>query len=306
MVSHEMRLATRPAPNRGWSGWLTRITPASRFYWFRVLTENKTAFVSGVFVVAVILLALIGPILATTDPTYVDPVNRLKSPSSNHLFGTDSLGRDIFTRVLYGARVSLLVGLAVTLSVFAFGSIIGLVAGFYSRLDSILMRLMDGLMAFPSILLAIAIMASLGPRTINVIIALTIVFTPKMARLSRAMTLSIRGLPYVESARAIGARDSTIIWRYIFLNSLSPIIVQCTFTISYAILTEASLSFLGAGVPPETPTWGNMLQEGQRLIASAWWLSVFPGSFLFLTLLCLTLFGDGLRDALDPRLRDLK
>jgi len=306
MASKQMELTTKPVTTPGWTSWLTRITPTSRLYWLRVLAQNKTALLSGAFVVLIVVLAVAAPLIATADPEYVDPINRLQGPSSSHYFGTDSLGRDIFSRVFYGARVSLLVGLSVTLSVFTIGSLIGVIAGFYSRIDSLIMRLMDGLMAFPSILLAIAIMASLGPRTINVIFALTIVYTPRMARLVRAMTLSIRDLPYVESARAIGATDRTIIWKYVFLNSLSPIIVQCTFTISYAILTEASLSFLGAGVPPETATWGNMLQEGQRLITRAWWVSVFPGTMLFLTLLCLTLFGDGLRDALDPRTREIR
>jgi peptide/nickel transport system permease protein len=291
-------------PRRKQKGLFGSIRPSSSFYWMRVLAENKAALISGIFILVVIIIALLAPWLAPHSPTAVDPVHRLKSPSSAYWFGTDTLGRDSFSRPLYGARVSLLVGMSVMVASTILGSIIGLVSGYYSRLDTPIMRVMDGLMAFPAILLAIAIMASLGPKTINVIVALTVVYTPRMARLVRGMTLQLRDLPYVESAKAIGLSDILILGRYILKNALSPVIVQATFTVAYAILAEASLSFLGAGVPPEIPTWGNMLQDGQRLITRAWWLSVFPGVALFLTVLTLTLFGDGLRDALDPRARE--
>jgi peptide/nickel transport system permease protein len=291
-------------PRRKQKGLFGSIRPSSSFYWMRVLAENKAALISGIFILVVIIIALLAPWLAPHSPTAVDPVHRLKSPSSAYWFGTDTLGRDSFSRTLYGARVSLLVGMSVMVASTILGSIIGLVSGYYSRLDTPIMRVMDGLMAFPAILLAIAIMASLGPKTINVIVALTVVYTPRMARLVRGMTLQLRDLPYVESAKAIGLSDILILGRYILKNALSPVIVQATFTVAYAILAEASLSFLGAGVPPEIPTWGNMLQDGQRLITRAWWLSVFPGVALFLTVLTLTLFGDGLRDALDPRARE--
>lgn len=284
--------------------FLTGIPPSSRWYWVRVLVVNKGALASAIFLLIVVALALSAPIISPYSAYLVDPIHRLKGPSAAHWFGTDDLGRDVLTRALYGARVSLLVGVTVMLLAAFFGSVIGLVAGYYPRLDTPIMRVMDGLMAFPSILLAIAIMASLGPKTINVIVALSIVFIPRLARLVRGMALSICALPYIESARAVGLPDMYILRRYVFVNALSPIIVQCTFTMAYAVLAEASLSFLGAGVPPETPTWGNMLQDGQRLITRAWWLSVFPGIALFLTVLTLTLLGDGLRDALDPRLRE--
>ena len=285
-------------------GWLKRITPASRFYPLRQLLENKMAVASGLFLLVVIILSLLAPVLTSYDPKTADPVARLQGPSAEHWMGTDDLGRDVLTRALYGARVSLLVGSVVMLVAATFGSLIGLIAAFYSRLDTPIMRVIDGVQAFPSILLAIAIMASLGPSTINVIVALAVVYTAPISRVVRGAALVTRQQPYVESARAIGARDHLILRRYVFANSLSPLIVQCTFVIAFAIISEASLSFLGAGVPPETPTWGNMLQGGQRLISRAWWLSVFPGVALVLTVLSLNLLGDGLRDALDPRSRE--
>ena len=302
-MASDVRVPQRSVEQPAHGRLLKRITPSSPYYWLRLLLENRSSLVSGIFLLLVIAVALAAPLISPYDAYKVDPIHRLQPPSATHWLGTDSLGRDDFTRALYGARVSLLVGVVVMLAATAAGAIIGLVAGYYPRLDSPIMRVMDGLMAFPAILLAIAIMASLGPSTTNVIIALAVVYTPPVARLVRGMALSIRGLPYVESARAIGLGDTRILWRYVFLNSLSPVIVQATFVVAFAILSEAGLSFLGAGVPPEIPTWGNMLQDGQRLVTSAWWLSVFPGVALFLTVLSLTLFGDGLRDALDPGTR---
>jgi len=285
-------------------GLLSSIKPGSRYYALRRLIENRMALASALFLIAVLLISLLAPLLSPYDPNFVDPINRKLVPSGSHWFGTDDLGRDVFTRALYGARVSLLVGFSVTIVAAVVGAILGLIAGFYDRADSIIMRVMDGFMAFPSILLAIAIMASLGPRTINVIVALAVVYTPQIARLVRGTTLSTRAQLYVESARVIGARDGRILLRYILANSLSPLIVQCTFIFAYAIIAEASLSFLGAGVPPDIPTWGNMLRDGQRLLTTSWWLSVLPGTMLFVTVLTLNLLGDGLRDALDPRTRD--
>ena len=283
---------------------MARITPASRYYWMRLLVQNRTAFVSFCFVGLIVLLSVLAPVIAPHNPTFVNPVDRLQSPSSDYWFGTDQFGRDVLTRAIYGARISLLVGVTVMIVAATVGSIIGLVAGFYSRIDTPLMRIMDGLMAFPSILLAIAIMASLGPRTSNVIIALSVVYTPSIARLVRGTTLVTRRLAYVESAKSIGMRDHLILRRYVYMNSLSPLIVQCTFVVAFAIISEASLSFLGAGVPPETATWGNMVRDGQAVLQRAWWLSVFPGTLLFVAVLALNLLGDGLRDALDPRSRD--
>lgn len=283
---------------------LSSIGPASRYYWLRLLLQNRTAAVSLGFLVVVSALAVFAPIVTQYDPKFVNPADRLQGPSSAYWFGTDDLGRDVFTRAIYGARISLLVGGIVMIAAAIMGSTIGLLAGFYNRIDTPIMRVMDGMQAFPSILLAIAIMASLGPATENVIIALAVVYTPAIARLVRGSTLVTRRLAYVESARSIGMRDHVILRRYIFMNSLSPLIVQCTFVVAFAIISEASLSFLGAGVPPETATWGNMVQGGQRVLQRAWWLAIFPGTMLFITVLALNLVGDGLRDALDPRSRE--
>lgn len=282
---------------------LAAIQPTSRWYWARMLLENPAALISLVVVAITVMISLLAPALAPYDPTFVDPVVRLMEPSRERWFGTDEFGRDILSRVIYGARISLLIGVSVTLVSAVLGSVLGLLSGYYNRLDTPIMRTMDGLMAFPSILLAIAIMASLGPSTINVFIALVIVYTPTIARLVRGSTLVLKQQAYVESARAIGLRDHVILRRYVFANALSPLIVQCTFVIAFAIISEASLSFLGAGVPPETPTWGNMLRDGQKVLQRAWWLAVFPGVALVITVLTLNLLGDGLRDALDPRSR---
>jgi peptide/nickel transport system permease protein len=284
-------------------GFLSGIRPGSRFYWLRMLLENPAAVISGSFILITVLLAIFAPLLTPYSPTHLEPGIRLLGPSGSHWFGTDDVGRDVLTRILFGARISLLVGASVTLVAAAVGSVLGLIAAYYTRFDTLIMRIMDGMMAFPSILLAIAIMASLGPSTTNVIVALSIVYTPSIARLVRSSALVTKQQPYVESARVIGARDPLILRRYIFANSLSPLIVQCTFVVAFAIISEASLSFLGTGVPPEIPTWGNMLRDGQRVLQRAWWLAVFPGTALFLMVLALNLLGDGLRDALDPRSR---
>ena len=282
---------------------MSGVRPGSRFYWVKMLLENRAAVVSGLFILITLLVAIFAPLLTPYDPTHLQPGIRLLGPSSSHWFGTDDVGRDVLTRIMFGARISLLVGASVTAVAALVGSVLGLVAAYYTKFDTPIMRIMDGMMAFPSILLAIAIMASLGPSTTNVIVALSIVYTPSIARLVRSAALVTKQQPYVESARVIGARDPLILRRYVFANSLSPLIVQCTFVVAFAIISEASLSFLGTGVPPEIPTWGNMLRDGQRVLQRAWWLAVFPGTALFLMVLALNLLGDGLRDALDPRAR---
>jgi peptide/nickel transport system permease protein len=269
----------------------------------RSFAGNQIALISLVFVLLAILVAILAPLLVPYDPTFLDPVIRLQPPSAEHWFGTDDLGRDVLSRVIMGTRISLAIGFAVTLVAGLIGSVLGLVSGYYERLDAVIMRIMDGLMAFPSILLAIALMASLGPSTVNVFIALVVVYTPTVARLIRSQTLVLRQMTYVESARSAGLTDSTILRKYVFANALSPLIVQCTFVIAFAIISEASLSFLGAGVPPEEPTWGNMLRDGQRILQRAWWLAVFPGLALVSSILTLNLVGDALRDAFDPRSR---
>jgi peptide/nickel transport system permease protein len=274
-----------------------------RSAWVTSLTGNPVTIAAAVILAIIALAAIFAPLLTSHDPTFLDPGVRLIGPSSDFIFGTDDRGRDIFARVIYGGRVSLIIGLSVTAAAALMGSLLVLLSGYYPRLDTPIMRAMDGLMAFPSILLAIAIMASLGPSAINVFIALAVVYTPTVARLVRSTTLVTKQQAYVESARSIGMSDRAILFKYIFPNGISPLIVQCTFVVAYAIISEASLSFLGAGVDPETPTWGNMLRDGQRVLQRAWWLAVFPGVALVATVLSLNLLGDGLRDALDPRAR---
>lgn len=294
---------SRSAPARPGPRGLAAITPASRYYWLRLLLENRAVVASLLFLLLIALMALFAPAIAPFEPNFVNPADRLERPSETYRFGTDDLGRDVFSRVVYGSRISLVVGLTVMVGAMLTGSVIGLAAGYYPRLDTLLMRFMDGLEAFPSILLAIAIMATLGPATEHVIAALIVVYTPNIARMVRSTTLMNSRQTYVESARAIGLGDIPILGRYIFLNSLSPLIVQGTFVVAFAILTEASLSFLGAGVPPETPTWGSLVSSGQPRLQQAWWISVFPGAFLFATVLAANVIGDGLRDAFDPRSR---
>ncbi len=283
-------------------GLLTGGAPRSqRSRVLRTLRGNPVTIVAAIFLLIVIVAAIFAPRLTRHDPTFLDPAVRLQGPSAEYIFGTDDRGRDIFSRVIYGGRVSLMIGLSVTAASAALGAGLGLLSGYFPRLDTPIMRTLDGLMAFPSILLAIAIMASLGTSAVNVFIALVVVYTPTVARLVRSTTLVTKQQPFVESAQSIGMTNSGILWRYVFPNGLSPLIVQCTFVIAFAIISEASLSFLGAGVDPETPTWGNMLRDGQRVLQSAWWLALFPGMALVLTVLSLNLLGDALRDALDPR-----
>lgn len=267
----------------------------------RAFFARPATLLSACFLLVAVLAAALAPILPLADPTFLDPAVRLQGPSAAHPLGTDDRGRDILSRVIYGGRVSLAIGVGVTVATGVIGAALGLLSGYFPRFDTPIMRTMDGLMAFPSILLAIAIMASLGASAVNVFIALVVVYTPSVARLVRSTTLVTRQQPFVESARSIGMTDGAILLRYVFPNGLSPLIVQGTFVVAFAIISEASLSFLGAGVDPEVPTWGNMLRDGQRILQVAWWLALFPGIALVLTVLALNLLGDALRDALDPR-----
>jgi peptide/nickel transport system permease protein len=307
VTNRERRLAREGEPQRQSSQpkrMLSRITPASRFYWVRLLLENPSAVVSLLFLFTAIVLTILVPVLSSQDLERANPAIRLNGPSSEHWMGTDQFGRDVLLRTIYGVRVSLTVGASVMLVSAIAGTLIGMLAGYYQRLDTPLMRVMDGLMAFPPILLAIAIMASLGPSTVNVVLALAVIYMPIVSRLVRGSTLSVKQQLYIEAARSIGARDFVILARHILPNALSPLIVQCTFIVAFSIIAEASLSFLGAGVPPDVPTWGSMLRDGQAVINRAWWMVVAPGTMLFLTVLALNLIGDGLRDALDPRSRE--
>jgi peptide/nickel transport system permease protein len=271
--------------------------------WFRLLLQNRAATAGIVVIVAIVLLALIVPSISPYDPTAVDPPNRLADPTAAHWLGTDQLGRDVLTRIIYGARVSLPVGVLVMLLGTGVGSLIGVLTGYYSRVDSVVMRIMDALMAFPGILLAIALVASLGAQPLTVVLAIAVVGMPAVARIVRSVTLNAKFMLYVDSARAVGVSDARILTRYLFPNALPVLIVQSTFVISEAIVAEAALAYLGSGIPPQIPTWGTMIHDGQAVITSAWWLAVGPSAMLFLTILSLNLIGDGLRDALDPRLR---
>jgi peptide/nickel transport system permease protein len=277
------------------------ISPRSRA--FRAFMRRRIAAVGLVIVLLNVIVAVLAPALARMDPGALDVKARLSAPSAAHWFGTDDVGRDVWSRVMYGARLSMLVGGFVVVLSVAGGLVVGLLGGYHRAVDNIVMRLMDGLMAFPGIILAIALMASLGPSVTNVIVALGIVYVPRVARIVRGSVLVVRETPYVEAARALGVGDTTILWKHILPNCLSPVIVQGSFIFAAAVLGEAALSFLGVGAPPYVPSWGNVLAEGRLYLQQAPWLTLFPGTAIMLTILGLNLFGDGLRDLLDPKLR---
>ena len=270
--------------------------------WLRLLARRRATLVGLGLVGVALFFGVLAPVLAG-DPLRIDVARRLTAPGAAHWFGTDDVGRDVWSRVVYGARLSLLVGVAVVALSFVIGLACGLTAGYYRRLDNVVMRVMDGLMAFPAIILAIALMASLGPSVLNVIVAIGIVYAPRVARIVRGSVLVIRETTYVEAARALGASDAVVIARHVLPNCLSPVIVQGSFVFAAAVLTEAALSFLGVGVPPYVPSWGNILAEGRLYLQQAPWLVLYPGGAIMLTIFGLNLLGDGLRDLLDPRLR---
>jgi peptide/nickel transport system permease protein len=279
-----------------------RARPSRAGAMWRVFTRRKIVAVGAALVVLTALVGIFAPLVAV-DPGRMDVGARLRAPGAAHWFGTDDLGRDVFARVVHGARLSLLVGIAVVAFSFAIGMTAGLAAGYFRRLDNVIMRIMDGLMAFPAIILAIALMASLGPSVTNVIVAIGVVYSPRVARVVRGSVLVIRETAYVEAARALGLTDLWVIVRHVVPNCLSPVIVQGSFVFAAAVLTEAALSFLGVGVPPYVPSWGNILSEGRLYLQQAPWLVLYPGLAIMLTILGLNLLGDGVRDLLDPRLR---
>jgi peptide/nickel transport system permease protein len=276
---------------------------ATRPGWLRRLARNPNAVTGAMILLIFVLAALLADIVSTHNPTRLVPENRLQPPSAQHYLGTDEFGRDVYSLVIHGSRVSLLVGLTTMLLTSLGGIVIGLVAGYFRRLDVVVMRFMDGLMAFPAILLAIALMAARGPGVWNVIFALSVVYTPRTAMLIRSTVLSIRELDYIQAAEALGRRRLGIAFRHILPNCLGPLLVQGSFIFAYAILAEAILGFLGVGVPPYVPSWGNVIASGKNVIREAFWVSLFPGLALTLAGLSLNLLGDGLRDVLDPRLR---
>jgi peptide/nickel transport system permease protein len=269
----------------------------------RRLLKRKTVFVGLVILIIFILLAILAPWVAPYSPSKLSIVNRLKPPSGTYFFGTDEFGRDVLSRTIYAGRLSLLVGVAVVALSAVIGVTLGLLAGFFKNLDTPIARLIDAMMAFPDILLAIALVAALGPSLTTVIIALSVVYAPRLARIVRASTLVIRELPYVEAAQALGISTFHIMTRHVLKNLLSPIMVQATFLFSSAMLAEAGLSFLGLGVSPEIPTWGTMISAGRQYIGQADWMTLFPGVAIILSVLSLQMVGDGLRDMLDPKLR---
>ena len=266
------------------------------------LRRHPTAIVGGVVLLVMILVALLAPWMGTVDPQAVAPVKRLKQPGADFWFGSDMMGRDVYSRVVYGARVSLAIGIAVALLATVVGLAIGLVTGFIRWLDAIVMRVMDGLMSIPPVLLAIALMALTRASMENVIIAITLAETPRVVRLVRSLVLTLREEPYVMAAVAAGTRLPRILWRHILPNIVAPLLVQATYICASAMITEAILSFIGAGTPPNIPSWGNIMAEGRSMFGLANYLILFPGICLSLTVLAVNLMGDGLRDALDPRL----
>jgi peptide/nickel transport system permease protein len=273
--------------------------------------RHRSAVIGASVFVFVVLVALLTPVLVNHDPTLAVPQSRFARPFSEaaapatgtYIFGTDNLGRDVYSRVVKGSQVSLMVGLGVSLATVLAGTFIGMLAGFFPRLDSPLMRVMDSMMAFPGVILALAIMSVRGPSVGNVILSLSIVYTPRFARVVRSVVLTIRELQYVEAAHALGISNGRIMLRHILPNCLSPMIVQATFVFAEAVLGEAGLSFLGVGTPPEIPSWGQMLGDARNFLAQAPWTMVAPGAALMVTVLGLNLLGDGIRDLLDPRLR---
>ncbi len=267
------------------------------------LARRHVAVTVGLVVtVAMVLVAICAPLLASHDPAAISPMSRLKPPSLDHLFGTDMLGRDIFSRVVYGARVSLTVGLVVAALSSGIGLLLGLVSGYFRILDGLIMRIMDGMMSIPGVLLAIAMMALIGGSLGTVILAITVVEIPRVARLVRGVVLSIREQAYIEAAVAAGTSSTAIILRHILPNTMAPLLVQATYVCAAAMLLESILSFIGAGIPPSVPSWGNIMADGRTLWQIKPNMIFIPAAALSLNILAINLIGDGLRDALDPRM----
>jgi peptide/nickel transport system permease protein len=267
------------------------------------LFRRRIVLGAAICLLVVVLVALLANVITGYDPNETAVSQRLSVPTATHLMGTDELGRDLFARIAFGGRYSLTIAALTAIGAIAFGTLFGLVAGFFRRLDAPIMRVVDAMMSFPDILLAIALVAILGPSMFNVVLALVLVYTPRVARVVRASTLVVRELLFVEAARAVGVSTARILWRHILPNLMSPILVQASFIFAYAILAEAALSFLGVGVPPEIPTWGTMVAGSQQYAHDALWVVLFPGFAIILTALSLQLLGDGVRDLLDPRLK---
>jgi peptide/nickel transport system permease protein len=274
----------------------------ARVFWRR-LRRHRLAMTGAAIVLLVVVQGLAAPLLLKADPTTIDVDRILAPPSESHWLGTDDFGRDLLARIVHGTQLSLLVGFSVLLFTLAMGAVLGILAGYFPAADAVIMRIMDALMAFPAILLALTVMAVAGPATINVVAALGIAYSPRMARLARAAVLSVRAEEYIESAQALGTRPMRILMKHVVPNAVAPLIVQGTFTFAYAILGEAALSFVGLGAVPPTPSLGNILADARAVIRDAPWMIAFPSLTLSLTILGLNLLGDGIRDVLDPRMR---
>jgi peptide/nickel transport system permease protein len=274
----------------------------SLFPALRPLLRNRAATGGAIVLTLIVLAAILAPLIAPYAPGKLVIMDRLKPPSATHFFGTDAFGRDVFSRAIYAGRVSLMVSLGVVVFSTILGIILGVAAGYSRRLDAPISRLIDAMMSFPDILLAIALVAALGPSMITVILALGITYAPRLARMVRGSTMVLREMPYIEAAITLGLPTHRVIGRHLMLNLASPILVQATFVFAAAMLSEASLSFLGIGISTDTPTWGTMLASGREYMNNAPWMMVFPGLAIVIAVLSLQLLGDALRDMVDPRL----
>lgn len=283
-------------------GWLHATTRLVGPFLHRLL-RNRSFVIGALLVLFVALVAIFAPLLAPYDPMRSNFRVRLAPPSIAHWFGTDHFGRDLLSRVIYGGRASLEIGISVVVLTGIVGTTIGAIAGYFRRLDNLLMRLMDALMAFPAILLAIVISAVLGSSIVNVVIALGIATAPHTARIVRASVLVVREMEYVEAARALGASDLRLLFGHVLINALAPLIVRLTYVFAIAILAEAVLSYIGVGPPPPTPTFGNIIASERDFMETAPWTVIFPGLAIVISVLGLNLLGDGLRDVLDPRMK---
>ena len=273
-----------------------------REQFIRVLRKNPNLLIGLIVLIFFSILCGAAQFWERIDPLMLDPDDRIQGPSWKHWFGTDNAGRDIYSRTLHGGRVSLMVGFFVAIFTTAVGMVIGLISGYTPKLDMIIQRVMDAIMSFPTLLLALALVAMLGSSLWNVIGVITFVDTPRMVRIVRATVLSLREQMYIDAARSIGAPTWRILFVHLAPNTMAPVLVQATYIFALAILTEASLSFLGLGIPPENPSWGNILALGRTFLQQAFWISFFPGLLLTINVLAMNLVGDGLRDAFDPKL----
>ena len=300
MSSKDISVPTelREAPKVNWSQFKERFQ--DRFYDFR---KNRLALVGIIIVITVVVVAFLAPLIEIHDPLQQNISNRLQTPSWEHFFGTDHLGRDVWSRIVHGSRVALMVGIIAVGIGIIFGTPIGAISGYYrGKVDEVIMRIMDSLLAFPPILMALVVVTILGASLFNTMIAIGVDYIPRFARVIRGSVLSEREKEYVEAGRMVGEANLSILFRQILPNSLSPLIVQSTVFIAYAMLTEAALSFLGLGIQPPNPSWGSMLNEAKLFIESDPYLAIIPGLAISITVLGFNLFGDGLRDILDPRL----